>query len=100
MMWHVYVLYNPLRSSRAFYIGVTNNLKQRFEKHRAGEVRFTRRDAAGWHLVYVETFVSKKDAVMREQRLKNHGQALRQLKGRISRSILELRNRCGMKDKR
>jgi predicted GIY-YIG superfamily endonuclease len=94
-MWSVYILYNPFRKTKQFYIGLTNDVLARFHKHRKGKVFFTQRDAKNWHILYVETFLSKNDAVRREQSLKNHGQAFRQLKARIRESIMELRNRCG-----
>ncbi len=95
IMWSVYILYNPAKKQRKFYIGLTNNLERRLRQHRKQKVFFTRRDAQQWFVVYIESFVAKNDAVKREQSLKNHGQAFRQVKARISNSMLELRNRCG-----
>lgn len=86
-MWSVYILYNPLQISQKFYIGLTNNISNRIKEHKNGKVYFTKSDAFNWRLVYFETYFSKQDAVDREQSLKNHGQAFRQLKSRIKNSI-------------
>jgi len=87
-MWSVYILHNPRRITKNFYIGLTNKIAERFKEHKNGKVYFTRKDRLDWELVYFETFASKQDAVRREQRLKQHGQAFRQLKERIHYSLL------------
>lgn len=86
-MWSVYVLFNPNRYDKKFYIGLTNNIASRIKKHKTGKVYFTHNDPGDWFLVYFETYLSKYDAAEREQRLKDHGQAIRKLKGRITKSI-------------
>jgi len=86
-MWSVYVLCNPLAKDKRFYIGLTNNIAGRIKKHRTGKVYFTHWDHQSWKLVYIETYLSRDDAARREQSLKNHGQAIRQLKARIRESI-------------
>ncbi len=86
-MWSVYTLYNPLASDKKFYIGLTNNIAKRINKHHTGKVYFTHWDYKNWRLVYVEIYLSRDDAARREQSLKNHGQAIRQLKARIAGSI-------------
>ncbi len=86
-MWSVYILYNPLVRDKKFYIGLANNIARRVKKHHTGKVYFTHHDYQNWKLVYVETYLSRDDATRREQSLKNHGQAIRQLKERIKESI-------------
>ena len=86
-MWSVYILYNPSAKDKQFYVGLTNNIAKRVKKHHSGKVYFTSFDCQNWRLVYLETYISKYDAAQREQRLKNHGQAIRQLKARIKDSI-------------
>jgi len=52
-----------------FYIGWTDNLKQRVEKHNAGKVKSTvlRRP---FELIYFEACLNKKNAIEREKQLK------------------------------
>ncbi len=45
-----------------------------------------------WKLVYCEYFLSKKDALIRERKLKNHGKGLSELKKRFSESIKIAKN--------
>jgi len=40
-----------------------------------------------WTLVYYEAYKARKDAMLREKRLKDHGKALGQLKRRIEHSL-------------
>jgi len=66
-MYYVYVLFS--RKFNKFYIGFTNNLKQRLAKHKSGKVHTSYR-MPDWQLVYVEICISKKDAENRERQLK------------------------------
>ncbi len=86
-MHYVYVLQGE--ESHQLYVGFTSDLKRRFEEHTKGQSKFTSRDK--WRLVYYEAYASETDARRREQRLKHHGQAMRQLKLRIVCSMEE----CG-----
>ena len=81
-MYYVYVIANEKGKT---YIGYTGNLEKRLETHNAGGNTSTKGNK--WHYVYYETYASKEDAVLRERRLKSHGQSKRQLKARIGRSI-------------
>ena len=79
-MYYVYVIANEHNDT---YIGYTGNLEERLKKHK------TNGSTKGheWHYVYYEAFKDKRDAVLREQRLKSHGQSIRQLKVRIKHSL-------------
>ena len=62
------------------YIGYSNNLKRRFVEHnRGGRV---------WELMYYEAYKARKDAMLREKRLKYYGKALGQLKRRLLHSLV------------
>jgi putative endonuclease len=83
-MYYVYVLYS--RKFDNFYIGFTNNLKQRLAEHRLGKV-YTSYRMPDWQLVYVEICISKKDAENRERQLKTgfgRGYLRRRLKNFLS----------------
>lgn len=56
---------------KKFYTGFTNDLKERFEQHRAGRVISTR-DRRPLIIIYSEACLSKKDAERREKYLKTH----------------------------
>ena len=73
-MSYIYVLQSPDGSD--IYIGFSNNLKRRIAEHE-------RSAHPGWRLVYYESYLSESDARRRERRLKDHGNAVRQLKRRI-----------------
>jgi putative endonuclease len=82
-MHYVYVLQE--RKGK-IYFGCTNDLKKRIIKHNKGESKAIK--GGHWNLVYYEAYRSPKDAWERESRIKNHGQAKRQLKNRIKNSLL------------
>ena len=77
-MSYVYVLIDP--ASQEIYIGFSNDLRRRIDEH-SGSVH------RGWKLIYYEAYHSEQDARRRERRLKDHGNAVRQLKDRILDSI-------------
>ena len=65
--YHVYILTNQ---SRTLYVGMTSNLTQRMEQHRAGRVPgFTARYRIN-RLVYFEETADAYAAVTRERQLK------------------------------
>ncbi len=66
-MFYVYTLYS--KSSDKFYIGFTNDIKQRMNNHQSSKVYTTYR-MKEWKLVYYEVCLSKKDATTREKQLK------------------------------
>ena len=81
-MYYVYVIVNEQGKT---YMGFTTDLEQRLKNHNSGGTASTKGHT--WQYAYYEAFVSKEDAVLREQRLKSHGTSKRQLKSRIERSI-------------
>ncbi|MBN2620929.1 GIY-YIG nuclease family protein [candidate division WOR-3 bacterium] len=76
-MYYVYIIRNC--SDNEIYIGYTTNLKRRFKEHN--------RSGNRWDLIYYEAYKARKDAMLREKRLKYFGRALGQLKIRISQSL-------------
>ena len=81
-MHYVYILKNE---KEKMYIGQTQDLNERVRQHNAGNNKSTKNQQ--WTLVYYEAYKSKDDALIRERRLKQHGQAKRKLKERIENSL-------------
>jgi putative endonuclease len=67
VMYYVYILRKYEGSE--IYIGYTSDLKRRFKEHNT--------KSRSWELVYYEAYKARKDARIREERLKYYGQALR-----------------------
>ncbi|MDP3999783.1 MAG: GIY-YIG nuclease family protein, partial [bacterium] len=67
-MFFVYVLRS--KQNNSFYVGFAENLKDRLEKHSKGLVQSTKRYMP-MELIYFEGYKSKKDALIREARLKH-----------------------------
>ena len=83
-MFYGYVLRSEKNDE--LYIGSTNDLKRRMRQHQEGHVVSTKARRP-FLLVYYEAYASEADARMRETRLKDRGQARRQLKERIALSL-------------
>jgi putative endonuclease len=81
-MHYVYVL---LSEAKDFYVGYTSDLKRRIKEHNSGLNESTK--GKRWNVIYYEAYASKEDALERERKLKQRGQAKRFLKQRIKRSI-------------
>lgn len=84
MMYYVYILKS--KKDGKLYIGSTNDLRRRFSEHNRGLVASTKARAP-FELRYYEAFFSESDARKREHSLKKDGNALAQLKRRISASL-------------
>ena len=85
-MWYVYLLQNT--ETKRIYIGMTEDIKRRLKEHNQRKTRSTRSKKGKWILVYLELYRNKKDAIVRETRLKNHGRAKQELLKRIRNSLL------------
>ncbi|MFY9461897.1 MAG: GIY-YIG nuclease family protein [Candidatus Sungiibacteriota bacterium] len=66
-MWYVYILESKRDSD--FYVGLTNDLRSRIEKHNKNQV-FATKFRTPFALVYYEAHFNKNDAAAREQFLK------------------------------
>ncbi len=66
MLFSVYILKSI---SGKYYIGQTNNLSERINRHNSGRSRYTK-SRGPWELVYSEAFATREEAVRREQELK------------------------------
>ena len=81
-MYYVYVIADEEGKT---YTGYTGDLEKRLKKHNSGTENYTK--GRKWRYVYYEAYLDKADAVLRERRLKSHGQGMRQLKERIKNSL-------------
>ncbi|OGM14321.1 hypothetical protein A3A76_00010 [Candidatus Woesebacteria bacterium RIFCSPLOWO2_01_FULL_39_23] len=79
MWWYNYLLKSKKDSS--WYIGCTNNLKNREKMHNLGKVKSTR-NSKPWELIYYEACKNKINAFRRERYLKS-GYGRRFLKKRL-----------------
>lgn len=66
-MFHVYVLHSE--KDAGLYIGYTTNIKNRLNEHNEGSVISTKARRP-LHLIFLETYLNKADAVRRERYLK------------------------------
>jgi len=82
-MYYVYLIRS--KKSGRFYVGYTANLKERFHQHNTGKSTATKSEAP-FELIYYEAYRAKKDALLREKKLKYHGQGMRRLKERLQES--------------
>ena len=67
-MYYVYIIQSQLDNS--FYIGFSENIDARIMEHNVGRTNYTSKKRP-WHLVYVEEFENKTDALKRELFLKH-----------------------------
>ena len=88
-MQYVYVL---KMSNDQLYIGFTNNLVKRLEKHNKGEA-ITTKKFLPVRLIYFECYLSWEDAKNRESMLKQFGSTYSHLKKRIFNSIKDSQGR-------
>ena len=68
MAFYIYILYSP--SSNQYYVGSTEHVDARLERHNRGMVPSTK--AYGpWELKHTELFPSREEAVIREKEIKS-----------------------------
>ena len=78
-LFYVYVLQNL---EHRLYIGFTTDLNKRVQRHQENRSGWTK-EKGPWELVYIETYVSRKEALRRERQLKN-GKANQELRKKLS----------------
>ncbi len=76
-MYFIYLIRN--KKTKQLYVGYTCNLKRRLEEHKDKNPE----------LIYCEIYKNKRDAILRERKLKQRGQGVRWLKQRIKYSLQE-----------
>ena len=77
-MYFVYVL--QIKKSGRYYIGQTQNLTKRLERHSRGETK-SLKNRGEFEVVYVEKCSSRSEAMRREKEVKSYksGQAFKRL---------------------
>ena len=65
--WFTYILYS--KKLDKYYVGVTEDLNWRLERHNMGWGRYTKAGIP-WEIVYYETFSTKTEALKREKEIK------------------------------
>jgi len=68
-MLFVYALYS--QTSDRIYIGQTENIEARLQRHNAGKVKSTKAYLP-WQLILTEEYATRSDAMLRERDLKTH----------------------------
>ena len=84
-MFYVYILQSI--KNYKLYVGFAEDLKARIIKHKQGLVKSTKY-MLPIELVYYEAYKSKKDALIREKRLKQFAKGYASLKGRLKYSLI------------
>ncbi|MBU3934709.1 GIY-YIG nuclease family protein [Patescibacteria group bacterium] len=67
-----------LCDKKTFYVGITNNLKSRLEKHKNKKSFFTKK-FSNLETVYQETFQNKTEVAKREKQLKGWSRKKKEL---------------------
>ncbi|NIQ90614.1 MAG: GIY-YIG nuclease family protein [Desulfobacterales bacterium] len=67
MSYWVYILRS--KNDGGYYIGHTQNLTERLERHNQGRVRYTK-SKRPWNLVYSEKYPDRSSAMTREEEIK------------------------------
>ncbi len=83
-MFYIYVIKS--KKDDKLYIGFTNDLRKRLIQHNQGLNKSTKYRIP-FVLVYYETYLSEKDARIRERRLKRFKNSYTELKKRIKHSL-------------
>ena len=85
MNYFVYIIINLARKPYYTYVGYTNNIKKRLELHNSSKgAKFTR--GRRWRLLYSETCLTKREAILRECYIKKN----RRFRNKIKKNYLDL----------
>ncbi len=69
-MFFVYILYSGVR--QRYYVGQTNEINQRLQRHNGGKVKSTK-TGVPWRLIKVFKVSSRSEAMLLEERIKKRG---------------------------
>ncbi|MBI4686154.1 MAG: GIY-YIG nuclease family protein [Nitrospirae bacterium] len=67
-MYYVYFLRS--RKNGSLYIGQTNNIDKRLERHNSGQIKSTK-NRFPFDLIYSEKYNTRREAMLREKHLKS-----------------------------
>ena len=91
-MFYVYILQS--KKDGKMYIGVTSDLKKRLQEHNNGNSTSTKHRRP-FTLIYYEAYLSFKDAIGREKKLKQFKNSYKELKKRMSYSLSKTKKVVG-----
>ncbi len=74
-MWYIYML---LCDQKTFYVGITNNLKNRILNHKNKKSLFTKK-FSDFELVYCEKSLNRHQAALREKQIKGWSHTKKQM---------------------
>ena len=66
-MFYTYIIYS--KSKEKYYIGYTEDLELRLERHNSGGSRSTK-SGSPWKIVYYEVYKTKSEVIKREYEIK------------------------------
>ncbi len=69
MSYYVYIIESE--KDGTFYKGYTKNIDKRLIEHNNGQSRYTSKKMP-WKLVYLEEFETKREALIRERKIKHY----------------------------
>lgn len=85
-MFYVYVLKS--KKDKKLYIGYTSDLKRRLKEHDNG-LSMSTKNRRPLELIYYEAYLSQKDALIRESKLKKFKNSYTELKKRLHNNLTE-----------
>ena len=68
MPYYVYIIQSE--RDRSYYVGSTQNLSNRLERHNQGRTKYTK-SKRPWKIVYSEKYPDRSSAIKRENEIKN-----------------------------
>ncbi len=83
-MHYVYVIQSII--DKSLYFGITNDLSRRLLEHN-DKKNFSTSYKGPWRYVYIEGYLSRKDAALREKIFKHYGNARTYVKRRLKNSL-------------
>ncbi len=83
--YFVYIIYSDSHDS--YYRGYSTQPEKRLEQHNEGESRYTK-SKGPWELVFLQSFPTKREALIREKKIKKYSKS--QIKQLIESSKNEL----------
>ena len=72
MQYIVYIIQSEV--TKRYYVGQTGDLEQRMFQHNNGQNKSTKHGVP-WRLLYAKSFLTRKEAMIRELQVKNRGAA-------------------------
>ena len=93
-MWYAYILQC---SDKSYYVGHTNALSERVNKHNAGRAARWTACRLPFKLIYNEAFATEEQAVNREQQIKKWSRAKKQALITADKKTLKELSRCRTK---